>query len=151
VRVIVASQCESARAQGAGFVSHDTGLGGVVYISRFLTVEEERMRKFMMALFAISFALGISGCRDDGERADVPSCDELCEHAVKIMGEGLSGEEKTELEAEKDEFMLDCAEDCRKQLDDEARRCFMTSKTEDDMKRCDKAVRKRKEAAETKK
>jgi len=109
------------------------------------------MKKLALVLFALVFTLGIVGCKGEKEADKVPACDKICEHAMTVMAEGLSAEEKKELEAEKDEFLKDCAEDCGKQFDDEAKKCLMASKTEDDMKKCQKDARKRRKAAKEEK
>ena len=107
------------------------------------------MKKLAVVLFALVFVMGVVGCKDKGE--DIPACDKICEHVMKIMSEGLSAEEKKEMEGEKAEFMKDCAEDCGKQLDDEAKKCVIASKTEDDLKKCEQDAEKRKKAAKAEK
>jgi hypothetical protein len=109
------------------------------------------MKKLVVVLFALVFTLGIVGCKGEKEEDKVPACDKICEHAFGIMLTSVPAEEKKELEGEKDEFMKDCAEDCGKQFDDEAKKCFMGTKTEDDMKKCEKEARKRRKAAKKEK
>ncbi|MFH1532202.1 MAG: hypothetical protein ABIK09_15865 [Pseudomonadota bacterium] len=105
------------------------------------------MKKLAVLLFGLVFAMGVVGCKDKAEGEKAPACDKICEHVMKIMSEGLSDDEKKEMEGEKAEFMKDCIEDCDKQLDDEAKTCVIAGKTEDDLKKCEKDARKRKKEA----
>ena len=100
------------------------------------------MKKLAVVVFALVFSLGLVGCKDK-----VPACDKVCEQVLKILSEGASDEDKKNMEEGKEEFMKDCIEDCGKQLDDEAKKCVMASKTEDDLKKCEKDAKKRKKDA----
>lgn len=103
------------------------------------------MKKLAVVLFALVFTLGVIGCKGEGDKA--PTCDKVCAKVMEVMASGLSDEEKKEMEKEKAEFMKDCAEDCAKQIDDEAKKCIMAAKTEDDLKTCEKDAKKRRKAA----
>lgn len=99
------------------------------------------MKKLTVILVALVFSMGIVGCKGE------PTCEEVCGHVIKIMSDGDEDMKKM-MEGEKGkEFLKDCAEDCGKQFDDEAKKCFMGTKTEDDMKKCEKEARKRRKAA----
>ncbi len=105
------------------------------------------MKKLVVALIALALTLNVVGCKDKGEGGNkAPACDMICEHVLKIMAESDSDEEMKMTEAEREEFKQDCAEDCGKQFDNEARKCVMASKTQDELKKCEKGSRKRRSA-----
>ena len=95
------------------------------------------MKKLTVILVALVFSMGIVGCKGE------PTCEEVCGHVIKIMSDGDEDMKKM-MEGEKGkEFLKDCAEDCGKQFDADAKKCFMASKTTEALDKCEDEAEKR--------
>ena len=79
---------------------------------------------------------------------DIPNCETVCKH---IMGLALAVVPEDEREAVREagyEVIKECVPECKKDLDDEAKACFVRATNMSDGDACDKALTERRKKLE---